>query len=235
MRYNFPIKILNNLNLTVVQGFHVAAPVGLDQALKVQTTDHLGVDVVCGTNEQTWGQECVWPFPWPGIVYDAQVDSTFGAKEHAHSQIDTADPATGIEYSLVYLHLSSVTKTKIDTDSTYIRYNQGDTIGKIGNNGAVTPLPTPAHPLDGTHLHLGIGVRRPGELNYTMEDPQLYLDVTSPFREGQPIPLPTPVVAPADIKAEVQVLNETTDPSVRQSLISLIISQAIAWIKSFNS
>lgn len=166
--YKFPIKS-NKLILT--QAFRSDRRIDFSTALSVNTSFHNGVDVVCGTNEETWGKECTWPFPFTGTVYDAEVDSPMGAKLHAHSQIDGTDPETGISYSLIYIHLSSVIHTvQPGSSSTWI-YNQGDTIGKIGNNGAVNPPPTPEHPLWGTHLHLGVGVKKPGEINYTMVDP----------------------------------------------------------------
>lgn len=179
--YKWPIQIPGNLKLTVVQSFHERAPTDLSQALSIQTIDHIGTDVVCGTNEQTWGQNCVWPFPWPGVVYESLVDSMFGATLHAHAQIDTTDPTTGVQYSLIYIHLSSVTNSKAVGDGKTVIYNFGEVIGKIGNNGAVSPMPTPACPLCGTHLHSGLGVKKPGELNYTMVDPQLFFDINDPF------------------------------------------------------
>jgi peptidoglycan hydrolase-like protein with peptidoglycan-binding domain len=105
----------------------------------------------------------------------------YGAKISAHAQIDTTDPATGIKYSLIYLHLSSVTKTKDVSDNQTIVYNQGDVIGHIGNNGEVHPVPTPAQPQLGSHLHLGLGVKKPGELNYLMVDPQTLFDANDPY------------------------------------------------------
>lgn len=180
--YKFPIRIPQNLNLILTQPFRADTQVDFSTALSKSTKFHNGVDVVCGTAQQTWGRECVWPFPWQGVVYDAQVDSLFGAKQHAHSQIDTTDPDTGIKYSIIYLHLSSVTITKEALEDKVITYNQGDVIGKIGNNGAVSPPPTPENPLNGTHLHLGIGVKKPGELNYTMVDPLVYFDLNDPYR-----------------------------------------------------
>ena len=135
-----------------------------------------------------------------------------GAKVHAHAQIDGTDPDTGIKYSLIYLHLSEVSKSKSATDTTVITYNQGDIIGKIGNNGYVLPAPTPENPYAGTHLHLGVGVKKPGELNYTMVDPMTIFNLV-PFGDT------------SVIKAEVGVLNQTADPSVRQSFIALIVSQ----------
>lgn len=181
MLYKFPIRIPEGKRLTLSQPFRSKTPVDLSKALSIETTDHNGVDITCGTNEQTWGTECIWPFPWMGIVYGSVVNATFGATM-AHAQIDTTDPETGVEYSLIYLHLSSVKQTKAPFDTKQLTYSEGDIIGKIGNNGSVTPHPTLARPLDGSHLHLGLGVKKPGELNYTMVNPLLYFDINDPYR-----------------------------------------------------
>lgn len=167
--------------MILTQPFRSKNPVDISSALSIETTDHNGVDITCGTNEETWGKECVWPFPWPGIVYDSIANAFFGATK-AHAQIDTTDPDTGIQYSLIYLHLSSVTNTKAPFDSKELIYKEGDVIGKIGNNGSVRPVPTPENPLNGSHLHLGLGVKKPGEVNFTMVDPLLYLDINGPYR-----------------------------------------------------
>lgn len=184
MKYPFPIRLPSNLNLILSQGFRADTQVDFSEALSITTKTHNGVDIVCGTNEQTWGQECVWAFPWDGIVYDSQADLN-----HAHAQIDTTDPVTGIKYSVIYIHLSSVTNTKAATEDKLIVYKQGDVIGKIGNIGFVNPPPTPACPLCGSHLHLGLGVKNVNETNYTMVDPLLYFDISNPFRKPDaPIP-----------------------------------------------
>lgn len=182
MKYNFPIQLRRGLDLTLTQGFRSDTQLDLSTALSTTTRFHNGVDIVCGTNEQTWGQSCVWPFPWDGIVYASQVDSLFGATKNARAQIDTTDPMTGIKYSLIYLHLSSVTNTKTAFEDKIVIYKEGDVIGKIGNNGFVKPPPTAQQPLMGSHLHLGLGVKKPDEINYTMVDPQLHFEVNRPFR-----------------------------------------------------
>jgi len=181
MKYQFPIQVAPGQKLILTNPFNEPTPVDISQALNIETGTHDGVDVVLGSAMETWGREVVWPFPFPGTVYDAEVDSVFDAKIHAHSQINGTDPERGIEYSLVYLHLSAVTKTKAPTDTEVITYNKGDVIGYIGNNGAVQPPPTPAQPLAGSHLHLGLGVKNPGEANFTMVDPLTLLDINAPF------------------------------------------------------
>ena len=61
------------------------------------------------------------------------------------------------------------------------RFKQGEVIGFIGNNGAVTPKPTPSNPFFGSHLHLGLGVKNPGEMNFTMVDPSTIFDINDPY------------------------------------------------------
>lgn len=181
MIYPFPIKIPVGAHLDLAQAFRADTALDLSTALSKSTLFHNGVDVTCGTPQQTWGRECVWPFPFQGVVYDAQVDRPLGATQHAHSQIDGTDPVTGTQYSLIYIHLSAVTKSKDPDDTKHITYAQGETIGRIGNNGFVNPTPTSMHPLDGSHLHLGVGVKKAGASNFTMVDPLLYFDITQPY------------------------------------------------------
>lgn len=164
--YKFPIRVPEGWKLTITQGFH---------------EKHNGNDVACGTGPMTYGLPIVWPFPWPGKPYDIAVNAPIGATK-AHAQVDTVDPSTGIAYSLVYIHLSGAIFTQQAGEDTDRRFQQGDTIGFIGNNGAVRPLPTPASPFGGSHLHLGLGVKMPGEANYTMVDPSLYFDANDPYR-----------------------------------------------------
>lgn len=189
--YQFPIRIPQGQNLIVAQPFKSIKPVDISKALSIETTEHNGVDICVGNTgdswdtiaKKTWGAACVWPFPFPGIVWDSRVSSPFGATKYARCQVDGIDPATGIQYSIIYLHLSSVTNTKAPEENKEIVYKQGDVIGHIGNNGFVRPPPTPEKPLDGSHLHCGLGVKKPGEINFIMADPLLHLDVSNPFRE----------------------------------------------------
>lgn len=220
--YKFPIRIHPDEALNLAQPYH-GETTTLSKALSTDPTFHNGVDVTCGNAANTWGKECIWPFPWPGTVYYSEVDSPMGATLHAHAQVDTVDPATGIEYSLVLIHLSWVPKTKTAEDSQVIVYNFGDVIGKIGNNGAVSPKPTPEQPFAGSHLHLGIGVKNPGELNPLMLDPLLYFNLTDPFRG------PDAALA-ADIKTEIAVLQQQTDPTVKASFLKLIIAQVAKYL-----
>ena len=181
MKYNFPIRVAPGQAVVLTNPFNEPKPLDESHALDIEHGTHDGVDVVLGSSMFTWGREVVWPFPFPGKIYSAQVDSLFDAKQHAHAQVDGYDPERDLKYSLVYLHLSAVEHTKDPTDAQEFIVNQGDIIGYIGNNGFVLPAPTPERPLDGSHLHLGLGLQKAGEQNFTMVDPLLYLDINAPF------------------------------------------------------
>lgn len=229
MKYPFPVKLPNDLSIVVSQVFKADSAVNLSEALSVTTKTHNGVDITCGTNEQTWGKECVWSLPWDGVVYKSKVDSQFGATQSAHAQIDTTDPATGIQYSVIYLHLSAVTNTKLPTDSKVVIYKQGDVIGKIGNNGFVVPAPTPLIPLNGSHLHLGLGVKKPGEINYTMVDPLTLFDVNKSYRTELSTPPEQNMLPSARL---LIVGNQMMATNPTQARIVLAVAQLL---KAFNS
>lgn len=237
--YNFPIKVPQGQQLILTQPFRSRSPVDISEALSIETIDHNGVDVCVGNindswdtiSEKTWGKECVWPFPFQGVVYDSRVSSQFGAKDFARCQIDGTDPATGIQYSIIYLHLSSVTNTKSPVENKTIVYNQGDVIGRIGNNGFVKPEPTPEKPLKGSHLHEGLGIKKPGEINFTMVDPLLYFDINNPFRSEEVIYTPPPPEILPSIRLEI-LGNQMMATNPTQAKIILAVA---LFLKSFNS
>lgn len=180
--YKFPIRIPLGWKLTITQGFADTTLADWYKARGINMPEHNGNDVICGTGIQTFGSACVWPFKFPGKVYDAQAESPIAAEtHHAHAQIDGVDPTTGILYSLIYLHLSSVEHAKTPTEKSEIIYHYGDVIGHIGNSGAVLPAVSPANPFNGAHLHLGLAIQHPGEQNATMVDPSEYFDIDDPF------------------------------------------------------
>ena len=166
--YKFPIRIPPGKFLSISQGF--------------KPDIHEGNDVVCGDGPSTFGLPFVWPFPFPGKIYDSVADSPIAAESrHAHAQVDGIDPATGISYSVLCIHLSSVIYTVAPGADSPVRFLMGEAIGYLGNSGMVSPKPTLQNPFGGSHAHLGLGIKNPGEMNYKMVDPSLYFDITSPF------------------------------------------------------
>lgn len=168
MKHPFPVRIPVGWKVIITQGYHA---------------NHNGLDVATGDAVMTYGIPVVWPFPFPGKPYEIQVDNPVPAlSKRARVQVDGTDPTTGITYSVIGLHASSSPYTVFPSATTDVVFNQGDTIAYIGNSGAVYPKPTPQKGFDGSHLHLSLGVKKPGELNYTMVDPALYFDENNPFR-----------------------------------------------------
>ena len=167
MKYQFPIRIPLGWKLTITQGFHA---------------NHNGNDVVAGDGPMTYGIPLVWTFPWVGTVYKSVVDNPIGAlATKASAQVDCVDPDTGTSYSVIYIHLSGATFYQPYGAPQNI-FKQGDVVGYIGNGGWVNPKPTVEKPFGGSHLHLGLGVKKVGELNFTMVDPSLYFDINDPWR-----------------------------------------------------
>ena len=230
MKYKYPIRIPAGWKLTLSQGFH---------------SEHNGNDVVCGDGAMTYGIPVVWSFPWVGTVYDSVVDSPIAANvTKAHVQVDCVDPNTGIAYSVIYIHLSGATFYQ-PYGAPQHAFNQGDVIGYIGNGGLVRPKPTVENPFGGSHLHLGLGVKKVGELNYTMVDPSLYFDLNDPWRgaddpsRDKPVydwaiahgvpPIVIPGLTPS---AKLTVLaNEMMATNPTQAKIILAVA---ALLKAFN-
>ena len=212
--YKYPIRIPEGKKLTVSQGFH---------------SGHNGNDVVIYDllnptgSPLTYGLPIVWPFPFPGKPYDSLVDAPL-AKDatKAHVQVDGTDPVTGISYSMLSIHLSGALYTIYPGQDTSIIFNEGDTIGYIGNSGFVKPKPTIEKPFDGSHLHLGLGIKKPGDVNYTMVDPSLHFDINTPFRGVDDPSRDAPVYEWSGIK----------DPSVQPT--SAIIKPAYTFNKNIE-
>ena len=209
MKYKFPLRIPDSWKLTVTQGFH---------------ENHNGNDVAVDDGVMTFGIPFVWCFPFPGKPYEIQVDTPVAAlATKARAQVDGTDPATGITYSIIGLHLSSSPYTVLPGSNTDIVFKQGDTIAHLGNSGVVRPLPTPEKPFDGSHIHLALGIKKPGEANYTMVDPSIYFDVTNPFRGADDLTKDDPIYKWAHDKATLPSAKLTF---LGQSMMSTNPTQA---------
>lgn len=151
----------------------------------------------------------------------------------------------GTCYEIQYGHFST-TPVKIGD-----KLEVGDVVAYIGNTGDVYhngQLVSDAQKQAGSHAgaHLHLQVRAIGKEAATgqLQPHRAYLNdgsgilTLNGFHYYQLYPFngyascldpeqffSPPVVAPADIKAEVQVMQQSTDPSVKQGLLALIISQ----------
>ena len=176
MKYQFPFRIPVGWKLFVTTPF-----TGVDKhnGVDVVTLDQMGVY----KPEYTYGIPIVWPFPFPGKPYEIHIDSPIpGQGKKARIQVDGVDPVTNIQFSLIDVHASSSPYFVPAGTPNSIVFKQGDVIGFVGNNGAVSPKPTSSDGFAGSHSHIALGVKRPGMLNAINEDPLIYFDLANPFR-----------------------------------------------------
>lgn len=220
----YPIRIPKGWRLTITQGYHA---------------NHEANDVTSGDGPSTYGLPVVWSFPFPGKPYRMMVNSPLAAKAtRASAQIDGIDPNTGITYSCIYIHLSSAPYVVEDGVSNSIVFKQGDIVGYIGNSGAVIPKPTPTNPFGGAHLHLALGIKKPGEANFTMVDPLLHFDILNPFRGADDPSRDKPVY---DWAADQAILPSDKLTFLGQSMTASNPTQAkivlavAAFLRAFNS
>jgi len=189
--YKFPIRLPIGWKLAKSQGFH---------------DGHEGNDIVVAGSDygpRTFGLPFVWPFPFPGRIYDSVADSPIAAEaKKAHAQVDGIDPNTGIAYSILVIHLSGAAYTVAAGQASNAVFHEGDVIGYLGNSGMVSPKPTIERPFDGSHAHIGLGIKKLGEINYTMVDPSIYFDINDPFRGPDDPSRDQPVYDWANIKEE---------------------------------
>lgn len=160
-KFPLPVMLPPNQHPTITQGFgetnNTLEPVGPNG----EQHFHYGVDIVFGTDVESFGVPLVVPFKTAtltGSLFDGQ-------QNVATNFIQLSGVgASGNKYDVILAHVSA----------TFPRasYNSGDIVALTGNNGLVAPLPTTEDPFAGSHLHLGL------KCNGTWVNPLDYFDVT---------------------------------------------------------
>lgn len=199
-------------------------------------TQGLGLKGHPGTDYgMPWGSQI--PSATNAYCYSIILNSNPAFYQCVYTLVDDGE----FSYEVSYGHISS-------TDLKIGAVKQGDIVGRVGNTGSVYAggnEVTTEEKLAGSRLgsHLHFQVRK------LKKTPYATMDISKPhINDGQGL-YTSPqgfvyeiidytlgyngCVDPeqffddenATIKAEVEVLNQTTDPAVRQSLIALIISQ----------
>lgn len=165
MLWKFPLKIPINRSVLVTQGFKDTSLVDWYQSKGINITSHEAVDVVTGTNVETYGTPVVCPFPTARPLR-WEPGPAMGKKGSAF-QIRYVDDH-GTEWIMGGLHCSELVRQEL--------YREGDVIGYVGNAGSVFPEPTFANPYAGAHLHLTL------ICNGQVVNPLDYFDTKNPFR-----------------------------------------------------
>jgi hypothetical protein len=164
MLYNIPLRVPFGRVVTLSQEFKDAARVAWYKENGITTTEHAGLDLVCGDSVQTYGTPFVCPFPNATLVV-REFDTAIGGKG-SRVQIRHVD-WKGRELILGANHLSEISENQ--------GFIEGDTIGLVGNNGSVTPKPSIVNPYGGSHLHLTLRV------NGVLTDPLTFFDLRNPY------------------------------------------------------
>lgn len=219
---------------TLVQGF---GGVAVDYNKLAGTIGHPGQDYAVP-----------WGTPIPVAIDGSYCYSTLSKNNPdlmAYRAVCTLyEDASGV-YEIIYGHCSAI--SAIPGNSYY----EPDTLAKVGNTGDVFVGNKEVSEIEkltgshaGAHLHFQVRAVLKEPVGSPVEAGAHYLNdgfgqlQYNGYRykwkypnngyasciDPEPFFSP-PVVAPADIKAEVQVYQDSTDPSVRESLLALIISQ----------
>lgn len=169
--FKFPLSIPEDRRIEITQVFKSTALVEYYKSKGLNIQEHMAVDVTCGNSAQTYGTPFVCPFPTATINTYTQADPENGMGGRIIVQYTQPD---GTVLYVGGIHLSGVNVQKI--------YKEGDVLGWIGNYGYVLPEPTIGTPFGGSHIHLTLVEKKPGQANGTTVDPLLYFDVKNPFR-----------------------------------------------------
>lgn len=172
MKYPLPIKIVKGRFPVVTQEFGNQSNNSWYESngIKFDATSsggHNGTDIVIGGGKtqsvDTYGTELVCPFP-KGLPTKVWWESPMSTKGNG-IQIQTRD-----ERGTIYILCWHCSECKFAEE-----YNQGDTIGYIGNSGLVNPAPSYFSVHAGAHLHLGAWI------NGVMVNPRDIFDFTQWF------------------------------------------------------
>lgn len=175
--YKFPLSIPPGREIEVTQPFKSTALLEYYRSKGIYISFHDAVDVRLAGNPakgiETYGLPFVCPFPRATLKKYVEADPVNGIGGSV--QVEYIEP-DGTSMVVGCIHLSGTERKE--------SYNQGDTLGYIGNAGYVVPPPEIGTPFGGSHGHVTLSRKKFGEVNWTAIDPLLYLDVTNPFRSA---------------------------------------------------
>jgi hypothetical protein len=159
-RTKLPIAIPKGCRVVVSQRFGETAYNGWYRDNGIYLDSHNGTDLIIeGSGDDkvlTYGTRLVCPVPFARLER-TYWDTPMSSKGNG---ITFVWPEGVDNFRCILWHCSEVVEKA--------EYYQGDTMGFIGNSGAVFPKPSPNCPYCGVHLHLGL------EKNGQLIDPLSY-------------------------------------------------------------
>lgn len=168
MKYPLPFSLPSNARPVVTQYFGDPSKAQWYKDHGLNMPSHNGIDFVVEYTDHedpyiTYGTKLVCPFPAADLSMTWFTDpmSTTGNGIQIGFEIGKD------RYNLILWHCSEIVVKPF--------YNQGETVGFVGNSGLVDPAPTLQKPFAGAHLHMGL------RKNNVLIDPLELFDLTKWF------------------------------------------------------
>lgn len=164
MIFKAPYQVPTAKRVTVVRGFGPTNERLDPGGPNGEPHFHYGVDIVFGTDRETYGVPLALPFPEAKLISYVAPGDPGGANSHATYRYRST---SGNVFDMVLVHVSEI------VFQYPLRF--GAVVAYVGNVGTVWPQPDIKNPWDGAHLHLGLKV------NGKWEDPMRWFDIFDPF------------------------------------------------------
>lgn len=130
---------------------------------------HYGIDIVCGSDHDTYGAHIICPTPTLEITEVHLEPEGSKVTPYIMGKYVAQD---NTEIFIIFAHIIEAVPLGI--------YRYGETIAKVGNIGLVSPQPDLKDPYQGAHLHLGV------RINGEWVDPIQYFDANQRFIGDSP-------------------------------------------------
>ena len=167
--WKFPLQIPANRKVLVTQGYKSKELQDFYASQGLKIDQHNAIDVVCGTNRETYGTPVVCPFP-KATILRSHFGTAVGSTNDNNNFIQIGYTEGATRYEVGGLHLSEIVEKPVG----YV-FKEGEEMAYLGNAGTITPAPTIGNPYAGAHAHISFFI------NGIVQDPLQFLNITNPF------------------------------------------------------